>query len=309
MKREMYSKKVKNSRILRTALSVLVCMVFIPLLVANGFLVVLKQGKSPYIMDANSVIAQTMPSLDETSACRDHALIDAQEDTAVFVEDTIGEETEAVTPGDETQGTVYNDSTEPCTERQTEPVTTTVPPATTKPATTKSATTKPAATKPVTTKPATTAPTTTKPVTTPPATTKPATPSNVPCNHLDADEKIMLDLINQERRKVGVPEVKLDTNLRNVAQTKCRELIGLDYFSHQSPVYGSPFEMLTYFRINYTKAGENLAMNTCVEAAHNALMNSEGHRKIMLSPDYTHVGIGAYEGVCGKYYTQMYVRY
>lgn len=303
MKREMYSKKAKNAKILRTALSVSVCVLFIPLLVANGFLVVLKQGKLPNVIDVNAAIVQTMPT-----GCRDHSLIEAEEGTAALVEDTTGEKIERISSEEETQGSVYNDSTEPCTEAKTEPVATTVPPTTTKPTTTKPATTKPPATKPATTKPATTAPATTKPLA-PPATTKPATPSNAPCNHLNTDEQIMLGLINQERRKAGVPEVKLDTNLSNVAQTKCRELIGLDYFSHTSPVYGSPFDMLAYFGIKYTKAGENLALNTCVEAAHNALMNSDGHRKIMLSPDYTHVGIGAYEGVCGKYYTQMYVRY
>lgn len=117
----------------------------------------------------------------------------------------------------------------------------------------------------------------------------------------------MLDLINQERRKAGVPDVKLDTNLRTVAQVKCKELIGLDYFSHQSPVYGLPFEMVTYFGIKCNKVGENLAMNCSVEAANIALMNSDGHRKNILNPDYTHVGIGAYEGVKGKYYCQMFI--
>ncbi len=81
----------------------------------------------------------------------------------------------------------------------------------------------------------------------------------------------------------------------------------MNYFAHQSTIYGSPFNMMTYFGVSYTNAGENLAMNTCVERAHIALMDSENHRKTMLNPAYTHVGIGAYQGVSGKYYCQMFI--
>lgn len=119
----------------------------------------------------------------------------------------------------------------------------------------------------------------------------------------------MLTLINRERTNRGLHELSLDTKLRTAARTKSEEMILLNYFAHQSPVYGSPFDMMVYFGVDYTKAAENIAMNTCVESAHAALMNSDAHRKAILSPDYTHIGIGAYQGVSGKYYTQMFARY
>ena len=119
----------------------------------------------------------------------------------------------------------------------------------------------------------------------------------------------MLTLINRERTNRGLHQLTLDTRLRTAARAKSEEMILLNYFAHQSPVYGSPFDMMAYFGVDYTKAGENIAMNTCVESAHAALMNSDAHRKAILSPDYTNIGIGAYQGVSGKYYTQMFACY
>ncbi len=62
---------------------------------------------------------------------------------------------------------------------------------------------------------------------------------------------------------------------------KSQDMIDNNYFSHNSPTYGSPFDMLKKFGISYKTAGENIAMGqkTPKEVV-NAWMNSEGHRKI-----------------------------
>ena len=301
---------------IKTAKAVMLCVVFIPFFVVNGIFIAtgtFNRNRLSGVVETSAGIVQTKPPEYTVTPHDNNALAAAEETTAHAKEETPTQESEVTAAGEKTQGTVSHfPSTEPPT--QTEPLTTAKPaatqPSTTKPVTTRPATTKPVTTQPATTKPATTQPATTKPATTqPPLTTKPAVTSNTLCIHLEADEQTMLTLINRERTNRGLHQLTLDTRLRTAARAKSEEMILLNYFAHQSPVYGSPFDMMAYFGVDYTKAGENIAMNTCVESAHAALMNSDAHRKAILSPDYTNIGIGAYQGVSGKYYTQMFARY
>jgi len=157
----------------------------------------------------------------------------------------------------------------------------------------------------------------TKPTTpTPTATPKPSsTPTPSPSTgstgsgqsasyQLSASEQKMIDLVNQERAKAGVAPLKVDLELCRVARIKSQDMKDNNYFSHTSPTYGSPFEMMKSFGISYRTAGENIAKHSSVEGAHTGLMNSEGHRKNILNPNFTHIGIGI---VDNRYYTQMFI--
>jgi len=78
------------------------------------------------------------------------------------------------------------------------------------------------------------------------------------------------------------------------------------YFSHTSPTYGSPFDMMRDFGVTYKSAGENIAQGQQTpQEVVQAWMNSEGHRKNILSKDFTHIGVG-YEQT-GKHWTQMFI--
>jgi uncharacterized YkwD family protein len=114
----------------------------------------------------------------------------------------------------------------------------------------------------------------------------------------------MVDLVNQERAKAGVAPLKVDLELSRVARIKSQDMRDNNYFSHTSPTYGSPFDMMKSFGISYRTAGENIAKHSSVESAHAGLMNSDGHRKNILNPNFTHIGIGI---VDGRYYTQMFI--
>lgn len=122
---------------------------------------------------------------------------------------------------------------------------------------------------------------------------------------LTAQEQRMLDLVNQERQQRGLPALRVDAGLESVARAKAHDLVDNHYFSHQSPTYGSPFDMMRQFGVTYRTAGENLAGNQTVDAAHQALMNSSGHRANILSPNYTRVGIGI---VAGSPYGEIFVQ-
>jgi uncharacterized YkwD family protein/spore coat assembly protein SafA len=116
-------------------------------------------------------------------------------------------------------------------------------------------------------------------------------------------------LVNQERSKYGLQPLKLNWELSRVARYKSQDMIDKNYFSHTSPTYGSPFTMMSNFGISYRAAGENIAAGQRTpQEVMNAWMNSEGHRKNILSSQYTEIGVGyAQGGRSGHYWTQMFI--
>ncbi|MGE4284410.1 MAG: CAP domain-containing protein [Clostridia bacterium] len=157
-----------------------------------------------------------------------------------------------------------------------------------------------------------TVPGTTAPKTTPGTEggTAPKIPDNTQTNKttLTSQEQEMLRLVNEARSQNGVTSLTIDMELTNVARIKSQDMIDNSYFSHDSPTYGSPFDMMKDFGIEYVRAGENIAGNQTVQKAHEALMNSPGHRKNILSPDFTHIGLGIKNGGSyGNMFTQMFI--
>lgn len=125
---------------------------------------------------------------------------------------------------------------------------------------------------------------------------------------LTNQENQMFELVNSARAQNNLPPLKIDMELVNVARIKSQDMIDNNYFSHHSPTYGSPFDMMNDFGIEYVHAGENIAGNRDVENAHNSLMNSPGHRKNILNNDFTHIGIGIKRGGgYGNMFTQMFI--
>ncbi|WP_248663534.1 CAP domain-containing protein [Fuchsiella alkaliacetigena] len=113
---------------------------------------------------------------------------------------------------------------------------------------------------------------------------------------LTAKEEEMLDLVNQEREAEGLTPLQVDLRLVKVARAKSKNMIEEGYFGHQSPSLGSPFEMMQEIGIRYEFAGENIAGASTVQRAHQALMDSPGHRENILRDRFTHIGIGIIEG-------------
>jgi len=131
------------------------------------------------------------------------------------------------------------------------------------------------------------------PPTVQPSPTTTSTPSPTPSQvQLTADQQHMLDLINQERSKAGVALLQIDPQLQKMAQTKSDEMVAKNYFSHTSPRYGDPFAMMKSLGITFTSAGENIAGNSSVDAAHQALMNDPPHKANILTSSFDYVGIG-----------------
>jgi uncharacterized protein YkwD len=117
----------------------------------------------------------------------------------------------------------------------------------------------------------------------------------------------MLDLLNRERAGIGLGPLVPDDRLREAAREHSLEMFRRSYFSHESPVAGSPFERMHRAGARFNAAGENLAYAPTVEAAHRGLMNSPEHRKNILSPNFRRAGIGIVKAAAwGRMVTQNF---
>jgi uncharacterized YkwD family protein/spore coat assembly protein SafA len=129
---------------------------------------------------------------------------------------------------------------------------------------------------------------------------------NVPTQDGYTVEQEVINLVNQERAKNGLPALKYDWELARVAEHKSQDMRNKGYFSHTSPTYGSPFDMMKSYGITYKAAGENIAYGqTSAQQVMNAWMNSSGHRANILNPNFTHIGVGYVAN--GHYWTQMFI--
>lgn len=120
-----------------------------------------------------------------------------------------------------------------------------------------------------------------------------------------AYETEVIRLVNDVRKDNGLKPLLQDWQLPRVARYKSQDMRDLGYFSHTSPTYGSPFNMMKSFVISYKTAGENIAKGYATpKAVVDAWMNSPGHRANILNPSYTHIGVGFVAS--GNYWTQMF---
>lgn len=125
---------------------------------------------------------------------------------------------------------------------------------------------------------------------------------------LSEEEEEVLNLINEQRKQYGLPELKAYGELQRVAKLKAQDLVNNKYFSHTSPTLGTPFEMLQEEGVIYKYAGENLAGNETGIKAVNAWMNSPAHKDNILDSDYEYTGIAVVDSeVYGKVYVQLFM--
>lgn len=130
---------------------------------------------------------------------------------------------------------------------------------------------------------------------------------NIP--NIDATKSVeqqVVNLVNQERSKQGLKPLQMDWEVARVARYKSDDMQAKGYFSHTSPTYGSPFDMLKQFGVNYRTAGENIAKGQPTpQEVMKAWMNSSGHRANILKADFTHIGVGYNSN--GHVWTQMFI--
>ncbi|MBH0229022.1 CAP domain-containing protein [Halobacillus yeomjeoni] len=115
-------------------------------------------------------------------------------------------------------------------------------------------------------------------------------------------ERQIMAMTNYIRSSHGLRAVSSHKRASAVAFKHSRDMNVNNYFSHYSLNGASLKDRLE--EINYIKAGENIAAQYVdATAAVHGWLNSPGHRKAMLEPAYTHLGVGVYQ----RYYTQNFL--
>ena len=118
-------------------------------------------------------------------------------------------------------------------------------------------------------------------------------------------EREVVRLVNLERAKVGLAALTEDAALTKTARMKSEDMRERGYFDHNSPTYGTPFQLMKSQGVSYRTAGENIAMGYATpEAVVNAWMHSPSHRANILSAAYTRIGVGFVKE--GNYWTQHF---
>lgn len=119
-------------------------------------------------------------------------------------------------------------------------------------------------------------------------------------------EAEVIRLVNNIRKQNGLSPLTANWELSRVARYKSQDMADRNYFSHTSPTYGTPFQMIKAFGLSYRTAGENIAYGyASPQKVVDGWMNSSGHRANILNASYTQIGVGYVAK--GNYWTQMFI--
>ena len=120
-------------------------------------------------------------------------------------------------------------------------------------------------------------------------------------------EQKMLELVNTERTKAGVQALVWSQDLAQIGRNHSKDMLGRNYFCHYSPEGKDIGDRLDDIDFGFRLAGENLAFAPDVSRAHSGLIASPGHKRNILDPAFSKVGIGAIDGgIYGKMFTQVF---
>lgn len=137
--------------------------------------------------------------------------------------------------------------------------------------------------------------------------TKPEEQNNSSNTSISSVEREVARLVNLERQKSGLAPLTLSEELSKVARIKSQDMADKNYFSHTSPTYGDPFQMMRSFGIKFGYAGENIAKGyRSPESVMNGWMNSSGHRANILNTNFKKIGVGYVEARGTTYWTQLF---
>lgn len=124
---------------------------------------------------------------------------------------------------------------------------------------------------------------------------------------------VLVDATNETRSEFSLGELTINDKLVAAAQLKADDMAERGYFAHQTPEGLQPWYFLDQVGYPYAAAGENLAVNFSDSyEAHNAWLDSPGHRANILQNQFTEIGIatarGKYKGRSTVFVVQFFGR-
>lgn len=122
-----------------------------------------------------------------------------------------------------------------------------------------------------------------------------------------AFENELIALVNKERASRNLQILTSDDTLTKIGRGHSADMFTRGYFAHNSPEGKNVSDRAMEKNYSFLVIGENLAYAPSVALAHKGLMDSEGHRANILSPDFSKIGIGIMDGgVYGLMVTQVF---
>ena len=125
-------------------------------------------------------------------------------------------------------------------------------------------------------------------------------------NFLIQVENLIVEKVNRERLKQGVPILCQNTLMQSYARLKAKDMGDRDYFSHKNPEGESVIDFMKRDDVPYFAWGENIAyiMSSTIDFSNpdelaeqfvTNWMNSQGHRENILSTAFEGIGVGLYK--------------
>lgn len=130
---------------------------------------------------------------------------------------------------------------------------------------------------------------------------------------IESLEKACFNEVNRLRSRQGLELLEVSESLLPVARDYSRRMALEGFFSHTDPEGRSVRERVSEAGIRWQVLGENLAYSNGyvnpVAAALRGWMNSSGHRRNILSPDFRAAAVGAWIGRDNTvYFTEIFLR-
>jgi len=128
-----------------------------------------------------------------------------------------------------------------------------------------------------------------------------------------AAARALFENVNAERTARGLHALTWSDELSVVGRNYCAEMARTGVIAHESKLSGSPADRARKAGIAFVRLTENLALAGDAAAAHEGLMNSQGHKANILDSGVFAVGIGTLrtvrDGVPSLFVTQMFAAF
>jgi hypothetical protein len=107
-------------------------------------------------------------------------------------------------------------------------------------------------------------------------------------------DRELVQLVNQERARAGLPALETDARLTEAARRHAVLLAEHRGLSHRFAGEAPLRNRIAATGLRFNRVGENVASDSeGAQAAHLGLMHSPPHRANILHPDYNRIGVGA----------------
>jgi uncharacterized protein YkwD len=146
----------------------------------------------------------------------------------------------------------------------------------------------------------------------PPPSTPSDPPPDAPPASITAQERVIVDRTNQARAEAGIAPLEVDDRLQRAARIHAENMARLDRLAHELPETDTPTlsDRARAAGYRFSMLGENIAFNYFSPSqAVDGWLDSEGHRRNILTAEYTQIGVSvAYNSFGQPYYIQVFGR-